>query len=752
MSERSGHPGRRCIQSSASLLAVALFAWHARGDDSSPAPASDPASPDVAPAAPNVAQSVADPRPAPELGATKEGSPSAVEVTVRGSGIAKRMRQSSEAVTVVETERAKREAADLAEVLARTDGVSVRRDGGLGSGTRLSLNGLTGEQVRFFLDGVPLEFSGFGLGIGNIPVNLVERVEIYRGVVPVRFGADALGGAINLVTRQDLRGTHGAASYEIGAYRTHRATVSAQHADEATGLLVRAAAFGDYAKNDYPVDVEVPDAVGRPTSATVRRFHDAYRAYGANAEIGVTKRPWADRLILRAYATTYDKELQNNIVMTVPYGEARYGENAYGASLRYDQSIATGLRFNGVAGYARRTVDFVDMSPWIYDWFGRRIAPRAEPGEIARNPTDRTVWQDAVYARSGLAYTTEHHALRLAVAPTYTTRDGEERTTRADVRDPLSAPRSLFTNVIGLEYRIDVLEGALENTMFVKDYWYAARADEYLPRNITQQRDADRHRLGFGDSLRLRFTPWLYAKGSYEYATRLPAPDEVFGDGVRVAANLDIVPEVSHNTNLGLACELARGAYGAFRAEATGFDRRASELIALLGNGEFFIFDNVQSARSTGFEFAAAWDVPGDLLALTGNVTWQDFRNVSKDGPFAEYDGDRVPNRPYFFANGSARFALRDISSPSDELAFTWTTRYVHAFLRGWESVGQTDYKQEIPAQWLQSVALTYLVRGGGLAVSSTIDVQNLTDQKAYDFFGVQRPGRAVYFKGTLEY
>lgn len=680
------------------------------------------------------------------------GDRAAVEVTVRGASTARRMRQSSEAVTVIETERAKREAADLGEVLARTEGVSVRRDGGLGSGMRLSLNGMSGEQIRFFLDGLPLEFSGFGLGIGNIPVNLVERVEIFRGVVPIRFGADALGGAINLVTRQDVRGTHAAASYEIGAYRTHRATVSAQHLDDDTGLFARASAFADYAKNDYPIDVTVADDVGRPSAATVRRFHDAYRAFGASTELGVVKRPWADRLLVRAYGTTYDKELQHNIVMTVPYGEPRYGESAYGASLRYDQTLVQGLRLGGVAGYARRIVDFVDVGQWIYDWYGRRLGRRSQPGEIDRDPIDRTVAQDAFFARTNLAYTTEHHAVRLALAPTYTDRRGEDRTTIPGVRDSLSAPRSLFTNVLGLEYKIDALDGALENTAFVKDYWYTARADEYLPRNITAQRDADRHRLGFGDSARFRFTRWLYAKGSYEYATRLPGPDEVFGDGVRVAANLGIVPEVSHNTNLGLALELSQGALGALRLEATGFDRRARDLIVLLGNGNFFTFDNVQSARSTGFEVAGAWGVPGDFLSLTGNATWQDFRNVSSEGAFADYDGDRIPNRPYFFVNGSMRFAVHEVSSPGDEIALTWTSRYVHGFLRGWESVGASDYKEGVPSQWLQSVALTYLVRSGGLAVSSTLDVENITDQRAYDFFGAQRPGRAVYFKGTIEY
>ncbi len=54
-----------------------------------------------------------------------------------------------------------------------------------------------------------------------------------------------------------------------------------------------------------------------------------------------------------------------------------------------------------------------------------------------------------------------------------------------------------------------------------------------------------RHREGVGDALRFRFTPWLYAKASYEFATRLPDPDELFGNGILVHANLDLDPEIS---------------------------------------------------------------------------------------------------------------------------------------------------------------------------------------------------------------
>ncbi len=100
---------------------------------------------------------------------------------MRGAAMAERLRQSAQAITVIETEQAQRRTADLGEVLARTQGVGVRRSAGLGSWARFSLNGLTDEQIRFFIDGVPLDLAGYPFGVSNVPVNLVERVEIYRG-------------------------------------------------------------------------------------------------------------------------------------------------------------------------------------------------------------------------------------------------------------------------------------------------------------------------------------------------------------------------------------------------------------------------------------------------------------------------------------------------------------------------------------------------------------------------------------------
>ncbi|MFB6265126.1 MAG: ligand-gated channel protein, partial [Bradymonadaceae bacterium] len=126
-------------------------------------------------------------------------------------------------------------------------------------------------------------------------------------------------------------------------------------------------------------------------------------------------------------------------------------------------------------------------------------------------------------------------------------------------------------------------------------------------------------------------------------------------------------------------------------------------------------------------------------------------RNVSDGGAFEAFRGDRIPNRPYLFANGSLRFRESHLFVDGDSLTARWESRYVHSYYRGWESVGREKFKKEIPSQWLQSPSVTYAVENDGRALSATLEVQNLTDVDAFDFFGVQKPGRAVYFKATVE-
>ncbi len=207
--------------------------------------------------------------------------------TVTGGTPAQQLRESAEAVTVVEPTEAKQESADFGAVLNRIPGVNIARTGGLGSLERISLNGFSNDQIRVFWNGIPLEVAGFAFGLSSVPLQLVDRVEIYRGVVPIRFGADALGGAINLVSETSLHGLGGAVSFEGGSFDTFRGSASGHYRDEQTGLYTGVSAFVDYTKNDYDVIVQVPDALGRLHAATVPRFHDAYEARGVGQSTSV---------------------------------------------------------------------------------------------------------------------------------------------------------------------------------------------------------------------------------------------------------------------------------------------------------------------------------------------------------------------------------------------------------------------------------------------------------------------------------
>lgn len=670
--------------------------------------------------------------------------------TVRASP-AEALRQSAQAVKVIETTQAKQRAADLGEVLARTEGIGVQRGGGLGSGTKFSLNGLTDDQVRILLDGVPLDLAGYPFGLANVPVNLVERVEVYRGVVPIRFGSDALGGAVNLVSDRAVRGTRAAASYQVGSFGTHRVSVAARHLDEQTGFFARADGYLDRAANDYLIDVQVPDARGKLSPARLPRFHDAYAAQGAHVEAGFVERSWAKRLLLQGFFGDSTKELQHNPVMTIPYGEAEYGRTAAGGMLRYEQPLRENLSLDLVGGYSYGQTTFADLTTCIYDWYGKCLRPRLRAGEttVDNRAHDQILWQHAGYARANVAWELNpEHALRLSIAPTVVTRTGDERTTMPGERDSMTAVRDLATLVTGLEYQADLFSRWTRSIAFVKWYGQWARSHEALPWGGAVDESRDTSRFGIGDSFRQKLHEGIDTKVSYEWATRLPRVDEIFGDGGLQGANLELRPETSHNVNAGVSARVEHHVVGGFRGEVNAFLRDASDLIVLFGD-EVYSYQNISSARSTGLEASAGWTSPGRRFHLDGNATWQDFSNTSTDGPFAAFAGDPIPNRPYLFANAAARVQVPELFTPRGELNVVWNVRFVNEFYRGWESRGLRSSKQVVPSQLTNAVALTYALDTRPVALTFTAEAQNIFDAQVYDFFGAQRPGRAFFLKTT---
>jgi vitamin B12 transporter len=694
---------------------------------------------------------------------TEPAAPEPVTVTVRGQlSEREQLQRSSAAVTVVDLRQARKRSSDLGEVMARVAGVALQRYGGLGSEFRFSINGLYDAQIRVFLDAIPLDLL-FPNGLANVPINLLQEFAVYRGVVPLRLSADALGGAVNLVTEKTYE-TKLQGSYQMGSFGTYRATLAARYRHEASGFIAGVNAFFDDADNDYPIDVEVPDERGRLSPARVRRFHDHYRGYGASAEAGVVDKPWARKLLLGAFTSSAAKEIQHNIVMTVPYGEPRYGVQLVGALAKYENTFRDRYDLNVDAVYSHAAIDFVDKGAWVYDWNGERIRERRVRGEIESRPRDQTTWQHNVFARATFdARIRPGHVLTVAASPDYSTRTGDERMQLdPDARDPLTAERELFKLTSGIAYKLSLapLPGApppeerrpehyrWENELFLKGYVYRTDSEEPLPGNIFRRRDKQRDLAGVGNMLRtVLVDDYLLCKVSYEYSTRLPDAYEVFGNAVLILANLELEPETSHNANLGPQLDLRGSKAGDFWLEVNAFVRDSRDLIVLLGNDRYFTYQNVFRARALGIENFFKWTSPGRYVTLDGMFSYLDQRNVSDQGTFGDFKGDRIPNRPWMFSSWGGYLRFDDVLLKRDRIEPFYLGRFVHEFYRGWESVGLREFKQVVPRQISHTVGVTYTTHVGRGNLHVTFDVQNLADAKLYDRFGVQRPGRGYYLK-----
>jgi len=117
-------------------------------------------------------------------------------------------------VTVIRPEEYRGEQKTLPDFLKMVPGVHVREVNGKGQYTTVTVRGSTAAQVGVFVDGVLTNLGGdAAVDISTIPVSNVERIEVYRGYIPARFGGTFIGGVINVVTKKPT-GAHG--SGEIG--------------------------------------------------------------------------------------------------------------------------------------------------------------------------------------------------------------------------------------------------------------------------------------------------------------------------------------------------------------------------------------------------------------------------------------------------------------------------------------------------------------------------------------------------------
>lgn len=663
------------------------------------------------------------------------------------------LEKSAAAVDVIDLKADQKLTVDLSEVLSREPGISIRRMGGLGSRERFSLNGLRDEQIRFFIDGIPLEMSAYTFGIGAIPINLVRRADIYHGVVPIELGADALGGAVNLITDQGQEGTGGTISHMMGDFNTSRSTLSLNYAGD-SGFFSRFSGFYDYSDNNYEVDVTLPSRLGKLEPYKAKRFHDAYEGKGANLDFGYTEQSWADLFQVNLYSSEYYSEIQHNVTMSKPYGEATIERKSYGLNLRYKKQLTDELSLSATAGLSEMKTHFFDIADYSYLWNGEEvITPVPHPGEIG-DACECTSWRNNKYAIVHFGWKlAEDHSLNFSTSPTKHIQTSKNYYLSSDQIDPTDTDRDMFSLVSGISYTFDALDDKFQNKLFVKHY---SQERETVQINaITElQEDLDSSigRMGWGNVVRYKFHEWLIGKVSYEQATRLPSFYEVFGNSENVIANLELKEEYSDNYNLSLEVNGLNNDYGSWKGSTNFFIRDVEDFILLMTVNDLSQYQNISSVDSRGFQVSGSWTSVDDFLNIKANYTTFDLINTADEGLFAQFKNERVPNQPHTFFNTGVGLKWMSVFTGYDELRLNWNYRFVEKFELLPEGYGSSKTNPFVPAQKSHSLAATYSKDIYSYTASLSVEAQNMTDEKLYDHYGVQRPGRAYYVKAILEF
>ncbi|PKG85076.1 hypothetical protein CXF85_05575 [Colwellia sp. 75C3] len=665
-------------------------------------------------------------------------------IEVVGRDSTKALVSSGFKVDVLLTEQFKNSNYNLLQILQSSPGINVRQSGGLGAEFNLSLNGLSGNQIRYFIDGIPMEDFGSAL---TFPANLVEQIQVYKGVVPIVLGSDALGGAINVITPfldQDLLDL----SYTYGSFNTHKASVFALKILD-NDTFVRISSNIEHSDNDYRMNnVNSTDELGNITgSMSAKRFNDQYSAAMINVKFGVINKDFADELSIGITgAKNRNNEQHTTTSINNVFGKLNSETDTQLISAIYKKNFDT-LAISAYLLTGKNEQLINDTYNRDYNWLGEYTIKADElQGELGTKSLF-TVTDDVFRANISAQYQlTSDSSIQLSHSNNYLKKTGNDTVNLNNT--VFSLPNWIRKAVTGLAFDTSALQQELKWNVFAKHYGFQGEinAEQSVDFNLQNVKsEVDLSEMGYGTSLSYQVHPNWLVKTSYELAYRMPEAEEILGTGKYVRPNPHLKPEESQNLNFGLLTDFS-SQNTAQRFEANVFYRDSSDFIRYLPDRIIYgIYSNLQAVETTGIE-SSYYLRFYDNYSLQVNATYQDLINKSKEDYEGVEDlnyGKRIPNEPYLFAN--ARLAASFEVANNDQLSLFWTTSLINEFFLNWEGNGDADQKLVIPTQLTHDLDIEYSFADGSYNVS--LSARNIFDAEVFDNFKIEKPGRAFYLK-----
>lgn len=681
------------------------------------------------------------------------------DIVVLGKTGARELSEQPITINSLDTKLVIDQAMGAEQLLKVSTGVVVRQSGGLGSPININLNGLSGPAVRIYFDGIPIDVFGGGLQVNTIPVDALERIDVYKGVMPISIGTDALGGGINLVPANRDR-DYLQASYTFGSFNTHRAAFNGRKklSDQ---LSLSTLSYFNYSDNNYEMrnissatEITLADGsivAGPEEVIDAERFHDRHVSGYFEAGIKLQDLFWADRLEFTSSFAHRDDEIQHGaFIFNNAVGEAGLRTNTFAQRLDYRKKLFNDkldARYYGVLSIARSEAR--DSTRFIYNWRGERLSTSNSNGsELFSIPILREGRDLGTAHRLIMNYKiNERLGLTLSEFFRYTRVKGEDPANPGinlggEFIDPNTVPSSLARNIIGAELTSKFLKEKLTAVAFYKNYNYTAESIDILQRSATVLpiREVQENDHGYGLAAKYQLHPSLFIRSSFERAVRIPTELEIFGDFGATLPNYELRPEKSNNYNLGLQYSDFLSSNRELFIRIDAFIRDQEDLIRPTAFGPQNIrFINEREVEGMGVELASRFS-PVKNLHLSGNFTYQSSEIGSDNSASGGSIGVQEPNKPRLFSNFGARYAVEGVLRKSNTLEVTWDYFFINRFsINEVQDLDRANPDFIIPAQNVHNAGLIYRLEEEGLNFS--LNIQNVFDQEIFDNFRIPRPG-----------
>jgi outer membrane cobalamin receptor len=529
-------------------------------------------------------------------------------------------------VTVIRPEEKTGEQKNLPDLLENVPGLRVIRLRGRNGYAVASVRGSTSSQVAVYVDGILMNLqSEAAVDLSAIPADNVERIEVYRGYVPASFGAQAMGGVINVVTKSPLK-PETDLSLGIGSFGRFKGTLS--HSVPLWGGRF----FGAFGYETYDGDFEYWNDNG-----TAYNLTDDYRATraGNGFENMDALLKWQDAH-WKARASWVRRN--RDLALVGPTLD-RPGEPPRPWPIQETDRLDLSLARSQSTGSVDWSVElsYMDQDRYYNSRQGNALSSLGH-GDVTESRYEATRFGASLSARMPLG---ERHLLELLADFAKEGLDVDGDTAFKHLNGISSYSQRGWD--ISLQDTI-ALDGAGTFLVTPSLRWHDIDGEDHLTWQI---------------ALTKEFSSGIMLKSTYGTYARAPNLYEKYGDGAFIIEPESGVLrwETGAQFDIGILWNGDIEPLNArVSASLSAFQRNTDDLIELYMEGPRFArYGNIAKAEVRGVEFETSLDWEKWGFALS--ATWMDGKNRSPQQGSYRYDGKTLPNRPEL--SGMARLTRK---------------------------------------------------------------------------------------------